>query len=143
MVVGIIGVLAAIAIPAYQNYTKKAKIGVAESMLQTMKRSIQIQKSVGEIPSAANLWASVVSDDKDNFGNTYTFKSGTDIWCIGVVAKAGNDYSDIGFLTGATPVAEEFQACINQNSVVHHNGESDSKATRGTCIADGVCKDNS
>jgi type IV pilus assembly protein PilA len=42
IVVAIIGILAAVALPAYQNYTIKAKVGAALSSLSSLKTAISL-----------------------------------------------------------------------------------------------------
>ena len=132
VVIAIIGVLAAVSIPAYQNYVNKASIGVGVSMVQTMARAHKIESSIGDTPTATSLWNAVDSDDKGEFdAPTYTSVSGQTItWCIQVNASSTGDYKDLGF-SGTT--AEEFNACRDQAGNTYHNGVSGANANAGTC----------
>ena len=51
---GIIGILAAIAVPAYNNYKDDAKWGVTDSIIQTLNRTIQINQSLGKNSTKSN-----------------------------------------------------------------------------------------
>jgi len=63
IVIAIIGILAAIALPAYQDYTVKAKIQEGVSMSASMRTAM------GVACSEANLSASI-SDDDMNYSGT-------------------------------------------------------------------------
>ena len=54
IVVAIIGILAAVAIPAYQDYTVKAKVGEAASLVAPALKRIGIMCSGGVIDTADN-----------------------------------------------------------------------------------------
>jgi type IV pilus assembly protein PilA len=55
IVVAIIGILAAIAIPAYQDYTVRAKVSECVTALGTAKTSVsEFVQSVGHMPANAN-----------------------------------------------------------------------------------------
>ncbi|MGW8247544.1 MAG: pilin [Acidiferrobacterales bacterium] len=52
IVVAIIGILAAVAVPAYQDYTIKSKISEAASMASVVRTAIDVNYSEGIQPSA-------------------------------------------------------------------------------------------
>jgi type IV pilus assembly protein PilA len=60
IVVAIIGILAAVAIPAYQDYTVKAKVSEAASLASTAKSAIAVAFNDGTLHTEAK--------DNDTFG---------------------------------------------------------------------------
>jgi len=61
IVVAIIGVLAAIAIPAYQGYIRKSKISTAKDNFDSAKRYVKNELAKGETDDAT-ITATVVDD---------------------------------------------------------------------------------
>ena len=60
IVVAIIGILAAVAIPQYQDYTVKAKLSKVAGFAAPVKTAIAIfAQESGSYPAAANAWASL------------------------------------------------------------------------------------
>ena len=55
IVVAIIGILAAIALPAYQGYTQQSAAGALVSAAKTFRSQSSIAIQSGEVPLAANL----------------------------------------------------------------------------------------
>ena len=132
VVIGIIGVLAAVAIPAYQNYTSQARVGVADSMVQTMRRAYNIQQATGTTPSSTTLWAAVESDDKADFTAQFESNTSTGAWCVGVKANTGTDYiiGDNGLGTGT---AEALEVCYDSAGASNNNFDSGATANSGVC----------
>ncbi len=57
IVVAIIGILAAVAIPAYQDYIVKAKLAKVQSTIAPLKLAIALYvQEVGSYPTVANPW---------------------------------------------------------------------------------------
>ena len=58
IVVAIIGILAAVALPAYQDYTQKAKVSEVILAASTCRTAITeaVQTSPGSLPSTDNSW---------------------------------------------------------------------------------------
>ena len=107
IVIGIIGILAAFAIPAYQGYQQDAKKDVVKSMVQLMARTHRINEAIGKVSTAQLLLDKVTSKAKDNF----TPKFGSDgvgtanVWCVGLEEIVNKNYTEAG----------NFKACVNQN----------------------------
>ena len=137
VVVAIIGILAAIAIPAYQGYQDDARKGVSESVLQTASRTVNLNKSLNKVTDGTDLAGKV----KTGKGNSVTFTANDDtsgsgnagiaadatVWCIGV---------NIPTADGGTGKA----ACINQGGTITHQGVTPTGASSpstGVCAADG------
>jgi len=59
IVVAIIGILAAVAIPQYQDYTVKAKLSKVQSTLAPVKTALALFfQENGSFPASADAWAS-------------------------------------------------------------------------------------
>lgn len=83
IVVAIIGILAAIAIPAYSDYTKKARIG-------------EVTNSMGATASALNTFVS----ENGEYDDTSTTAAIRDTLGITVPTKYSNSVPDIAGCTG-------------------------------------------
>ncbi len=63
IVVAIIGILAAVALPAYQDYTTRAKVSECVGMISACKTAVtEYYSSQGEMPASASL-AGCVDED--------------------------------------------------------------------------------
>ena len=113
MVVGIIGILAAVAIPAYNNYTNRAARGVTESALLAASRQVNLNKSTGDKTLVGSL-----NDDITSKGRSLAFSihdgttdgeiiANAPSWCIAV---------DLDGSSGT-----KYQAgCINQGGAIKY-----------------------
>ncbi len=69
IVVAIIGILAAIAIPAYQDYTQRAQIGEAFTIVDAAKTAIaEFAQTNGTYPAAADITALALNVAGPNAG---------------------------------------------------------------------------
>jgi type IV pilus assembly protein PilA len=67
IVVAIIGILAAVALPAYQNYTIKAKVGAALSEVASLKTAISLcAQEAGGVLTGCNSVTSNIATTDDN-----------------------------------------------------------------------------
>lgn len=66
IVVAIIGILAAVALPAYQDYTTRAKVSECVGMISACKTAVtEYYSSQGQMPTSASL-AGCAEDDATN-----------------------------------------------------------------------------
>ena len=70
IVIAIIGILAAIALPAYQDYTKRARVGEALSLAGGAKTAVTEYYSSNNAWPASNASAGLPSTPSDISGNT-------------------------------------------------------------------------
>lgn len=113
IVVAIIGILAAVAIPAYQDYVAKAKFASALSEVAAGKTGFQVQKNDGvATPTLAGVGLSETATTNCSFTAT-----GTTLVCAiqNAPAVLGNNaaitltFGDNGLWTCTTGVAEKFR----------------------------------
>src|SRR5690554_6146121 len=75
IVVAIIGILAAIAIPAYQNYTIRARVSEAASVAASVKTAVGIYTSdVGDLPATLAALSPYVTSDSTGYASRYVAK---------------------------------------------------------------------
>ena len=134
IVVAIIGILAAVALPAYQQYTKKAKIAevilAASSCRTTITEAIQSAAS-NTIAVAANGWGcEVTSGSGTKYVDTVTTSANTGV--ITVLTKTAFADSDID----AKNVT--LRPLINGSPVTASDGGKSVTAWRCGLVADGT-----
>lgn len=109
IVVAIIGILAAIALPAYQDYTIRAKVSEGVSI------SAPIRTAVGVACSEANLSTSTSDADLNFSGNTAdyagTYVQGVDVTPGDNTATVTITYNKIGSGVAAGDKVEYYATC--------------------------------
>jgi len=85
IVVAIIGVLAAIAIPAYSGYIKQSKVN---SLVSNWENALRVTKSEAAKIAAGGTCTSVITQLNDG-GKEAIGNSGTDAYAPGATAAAG------------------------------------------------------
>ncbi|MGI9549079.1 MAG: type IV pilin protein [Bdellovibrionales bacterium] len=137
MVVGIIGILAAVAIPAYDKYQTNAKEGVVESVLLSAQRQVDVRRSLNKETTTADF-GSIQSKGAALGDSAFTMwgtpASGTagvgtigtsGAWCIAFVKE------NVG--TGG-------ESCIDSAGAINYgDAASLTTATSDKCKADGSC----
>jgi type IV pilus assembly protein PilA len=102
IVVAIIGILAAVALPAYQDYTKKAKISelvlAASSCRTSITEAVQTNAS-GSLPTAGNWGCEQTSSTSKYVASVATSDAGV----ITVTAQGFGDSTVDGFTITLTP----------------------------------------
>ena len=108
IVVAIIGILAAVAIPQYQDYTVKAKLSKVQTWADPIKTAVGVfAQEQGSYPAAGNAWASLgiaaagPTVTTEVASASITAATGAIVMTIGTGIRTGIDG---GFLT-MTPAA--------------------------------------
>lgn len=88
IVVAIIGILAAVAIPAYQNYIVKAQVSSALAELASLKTQFELIVNESKTPSLDASDSGYIGQSVD--GGSYCTLSITTIEAISCLTKGGN-----------------------------------------------------
>ena len=124
IVVAIIGILAAVALPAYQDYVKKAKFANVVSSVSAIRTAlaecIQTNSDLGLCDTAAKLGITLPAADTNISGVAITAATAV-ITGTGTLAAGGYTY----IITPAVPAAGATTVPM---------------PVSGTCVAAGACK---
>jgi type IV pilus assembly protein PilA len=88
IVVAIIGILAAIALPQYQDYTAKSQAGSAFAEVSALKTQFEVAVNEGKTPSLTNTDSGFIGQTAN--GGTYCTIDLTDTTAIECTMKNGN-----------------------------------------------------
>ncbi|BDF95375.1 pilin [Pseudoalteromonas sp. KAN5] len=88
IVVAIIGILAAIALPQYQDYTAKSQAGSAFAEVSALKTQFEVAVNEGKTPSLTNTEAGFIGQTAN--GGTYCDIALTGTTAIACTMKNGN-----------------------------------------------------
>ncbi|WP_282168100.1 pilin [Shewanella japonica] len=109
IVVAIIGILAAIALPAYQDYTVKSQAGSAYSEISGLKSAFEIAVNEGKTPSVTATDAGYIGQTAT--GGTYCDIALTGTTVIECTAVGGNADKFTGKKLTLTRTAEGVWGC--------------------------------
>ncbi|MGL5251209.1 MAG: pilin [Enterovibrio sp.] len=105
IVVAIIGILSAIALPAYQNYIKKAELGTALATLNALKVNVEEYVSrTGTFPSSSELTDLGTASDAFKLGaiSMTPVTDGDGAGSLSVAFDEGDNSTSVFKSTGAT-----------------------------------------
>ncbi|MBX3636842.1 MAG: pilin [Rubrivivax sp.] len=96
IVVAIIGILAAVALPAYQDYTKRAKVS------EIMLAASSAKNTIAEFANTQNVLPSAASVDIESQVSTYVASVSWDGSVVTAVAQGFNDAASATPIDGTT-----------------------------------------
>ena len=136
--VAIIGVLAAVAIPAYNTYQDRAKQGVSESVLHNAARTVDVQRSLNETTTSTIL--GTIKSKGTNLDATAFEVYGTS----GGTAAVGTIGTTLAWCISfnKSKVGTESASCIDSTGNIYAPATSPAiarKATGATCGTTGEC----
>jgi type IV pilus assembly protein PilA len=102
IVVTIIGVLSAIAIPAYSDYALKSKVSEAGSLIRAAKTAIDMAHSEGNVLGAMPSQVSLGLYSAGSYQSKYVSSVATDI--NGDITASLKNISELGVAAGGTVV---------------------------------------
>ncbi|WP_394129297.1 pilin [Shewanella maritima] len=111
IVVAIIGILAAIALPAYQDYTVKSQAGSAYSEVSGLKSAFEIAVNEGKTPSTTSTAAGYIGQTAT--GGTYCDIALTGTTTIECTAVGGNADKFTGKKITLSRTAEGVWSCTS------------------------------
>ena len=128
IVIAIIGILAAVALPAYQQYTNRAKFTEVVLAATAYKTPIEVAVQVNGITAVASLAASTYGIPADNDEG---IRNGEFVSTV-TVASGKITATSIASINGGTSGATyTLTPTINNGTVTWEQG--------GTCLTSGLC----
>jgi type IV pilus assembly protein PilA len=116
IVVAIIGILAAIALPAYQDYTVKSQVGSAFSEVSSLKSQYEVIMNEGKTPSITANEAGYVGQTADG-GQYCTLSLVAADGGLLCTIKNANAAKAVGKTLSLNRTAEGVWACVSANGL--------------------------
>ncbi len=131
IVIAIIGILASVALPAYQTYTKKAKFTEVILATSPVKTAIDICIQRGDSISAC-ADGGTTSAGKAVKGSLTGAADATNVSSISVATSSGN-------ITATGTSAVDGKTYVLEPSVTSNNSVTWVVGTSSTCLSAGLC----